>query len=84
MSSQWIENAVGVNAAYSASPLWGHIAESEDGDLLLPAWWWVQRRHGIDCPAGWWGRPLNLRNPLHWLPYWRSRVEGRVAMVESC
>lgn len=79
--THWTENALGVHADYSANPLWGHLAEDEHGDLLLPAWWWVQRRHA-ECD-GWWGRGLNLRNPLHWVPYLRSRLAGRICSVED-
>lgn len=84
MGEHWTENAIGVHTDYSANPLWGHLAQDEDGDMLLPAWWWVQRNHSIDCPGGWWGRPLNLRNPLHWVPYLRSRLQGQVVWVDEC
>lgn len=84
MTLGWVKESVGMHADYSASPLWGHLAEDEDGCLLVPAWWWVQRRHIDDSPGGWWNRGLDLRNPLHWLPYLRSRLGRRVAMVEAC
>lgn len=75
----WTVEAVGRSAKYSANPLWGHIAEDDYGDLLLPAW-----RHGCTdpCCEGCWNRPLNLRRPTHWLPYLRSRLTRQVAMVE--
>lgn len=65
-----------------ASPLWGPVAEDENGRILLPAWWWVQRQHRNDSPC-WWNRRLNRRNPLHWLSWLRLRLTNRVVMVEE-
>lgn len=81
--THWTETADRISHEGSAHPLWGHVAESEDGDLLLPAWWWVQRRHRDVAPGGWWNRRLNLRCPWHWLPYLRSRSAGRLVWVEA-
>lgn len=83
MNYNWIESALGIHPDYSANPLWGHIAEGDDGELYLPGWWWSQRKHLQDSPGGWWARRLNLRNPFHWGCYLRSRIAGRVAMVEA-
>lgn len=66
--------------AGSPSPLWGHVAEDEYGELLLPAW---RNPRRDECPGGWWSRPLNLRRPTHWLPYLRSRLTRTIGWVES-
>lgn len=63
----------------SANPLWGHVAEDEDGGLLLPAWRNPMRHV---CPGGWWNRRLDLRRPTHWLPWLRSRVTRTLQWVE--
>jgi hypothetical protein len=82
VNTEWIEPALGVHPSYSSNPLWGHLAESDQGDLLVPAWWWSRHKAAEAGCDGWWDRPLDLANPLHWLPYLRSRLGGRVAMVE--
>lgn len=76
----WTARAVGMHADYSDNPLWGHVAQDDYGDLLLPSW-----RNPMPARAtgGWWGRSLNLRNPLHWLPYLRSRLTGRCASIDT-
>lgn len=80
MREHWTARAVGRHPRYSADPTWGHVAQDDFGDLLLPAW-----RNAAPAYFGpaWWNRRLDLRNPLHWLPYLRSRLTGRVAAVDS-
>lgn len=72
-----------IGSEANASPLWGHVAESPEGDLLLPSWWWEQRRHRDDYPGGWWSRPLNPRCPWHWPSLLRLRLTRSVVMVDS-
>jgi hypothetical protein len=76
----WTERALGRHDRYSADPTWGHIAQCDNGDLWVPAW-----RNAAPAYVGpqWWNRCLNLRNPLHWAPYLRSRLARRVAAVEG-
>lgn len=50
-----------------------YIAEDEDGELRVP-----ERRR-----PGWWRERFNPRNPAHWLPWLRSRLTGKVAMIET-
>ena len=75
----WTELADRVGSARLASnPLIGLVGETEDGDLMLPSY---LNTHSGAFPGGWWGRPLNLRRPTHWLPYVRSRLAGKVVML---
>ena len=75
-----LAEAVGQHIHYNADPTWGHIAQCDNGDLWLPAY-----RNLADGYTGppWYNRRLDLRKPLHWLPYLRSRLTSRVAMVDS-
>jgi hypothetical protein len=49
------------------------IAEDEKGELWLPS-----RRK-----PGWWDRRLDLRRPTHWPAYLRSRLTGRLTMIDT-
>ncbi len=78
----WTEKAewVAQPGRAAANPLVGLLAESDAGVLLLPAW---RNPRRDDYPGGWWNRRLDLRNPLHWLPYLRSRLTGSLVWVEA-
>lgn len=65
----WTETAE--RGAGSDHPLWGHLGEDPDGNLVLPA----GRNHWVDV--------LNLRNPWHWPPYLRSRISRRIVWLDS-
>jgi hypothetical protein len=80
--NHWSETADRVNGAVSSNPLFGHLGEDDNGELLLPAWWRTQRAHCDESQGGWWNRRLNLRCPWHWLPYLRSRISGRLVFLE--
>lgn len=46
------------------------LGEDDRGDL------WVPTRRG------WWGVRFNPHNPRHWRYWLRSRLKGRLAMIE--
>lgn len=64
------------------NPLWGHVGEGPDGNLLLPSW--SRTKAAEKGCEGWWDRPMNLRRPTHWLPYLRSRGTLMLAWLEEC
>lgn len=77
----WTERAERVGPARLAnSPLVGLVGESGDGDLHLPSW---RNDHRDSFPGGWWGRPLDLRRPTHWLPYLRSRLARKLVFLDA-
>lgn len=49
-----------------------YLAEDEDGDLAVPH----PNRPGV------WHGFFNPRNPKHWLPWLRSRLTGKIVMIE--
>jgi hypothetical protein len=78
----WTERAdrVGDNLYQCGHPIFGLVAENENGTLLVPAW---RNPHHDNYPGGWWNRRLNLRRPTHWLPYLRSRLTRSLVWVET-
>ena len=60
-----------------ANPLVGVVGEDDHGELYVPSF----RNPHPGEHENWWGRPLNLRNPLHWAPYLRSRITHKVVML---
>lgn len=68
--THWTETA---ERTYDGSwPFIGPISEDEHGDLRVPSF---RRRN-------WWAARLDLRKPWHWPSYLRSRLSGRIVMIE--
>lgn len=67
--THWTENATYV----SGPNLGGLLGENDQGTLLVPS------RTRVD----WWDRRFNPRNPTHWRYWLRSRLTGRIAMLEA-
>ena len=49
-----------------------HLAEDEDGELAVP----FRGRPGV------WTGYFNPRNPAHWPAWLRSRLTGKIVMIE--
>lgn len=49
-----------------------HLAEDEDGELAVP----FRGRLGV------WTGYFNPRNPAHWPAWLRSRLTGKIVMIE--
>lgn len=49
------------------------LGEDDGGGLYIPS----------RTVAGFWDRPFNRLNPLHWPYYLRSRLTGRIAFLEQ-
>lgn len=82
MTDHWMARAdrVGDAVRWAGNPLVGLLAEDDGGNLVLPAW---RNPHHDECPGGWWNRRFRPRNPLHWLPWLRSRLTRRIVWVEA-
>jgi len=68
--THWTERAERIVG--SCNMLMGHVAEDDRGDL------WVPSGNYRD----WWDRPLSLWRPTHWPHYLRSRLTGKLGMIE--
>lgn len=70
MKQHWTERAERVQG--SCNMLCGHVAEDDHGYL------WVPSGNYRD----WWDRRLSLWRPTHWPHYLRSRLTGKLGMIE--
>lgn len=61
------------------NPLIGGLAECDNGELWLPAW---KNKDLEKYPEGYWNRPLNTKNPLHWPIYLRAKIARKIVMIE--